>query len=447
MGSSSEKKSKALETLVEIKKRSLPDLQLPTGAEEESAGRDKIEHWNKYGADYGWLRRTFGRAYTIFVDLYEKARDKFRSLLPKTPSRSFGEGPKGALIRVGIKILKYAAHLIIGQVANRLTTAFQNAAKNLIYELFGREIADLEEQIEKVKQYIKDFEELFKKNLLAVIEQVTGKYSDFIDTIKEVVATVADAMKWIDRLKRAEQVAACLFPEPGIGCLWGVLGGDLVDMIEAEIAQQCWFRRDVMFPILRAQKFLTTDLPDNIAKWIIDALMALLPGRAKELIGDIAPEQPTLTDEDACKDLVDEQPDPVATHIPTSMRGDGSAQDAVTNALVFLYARWGQPPGDPLHAVGKLLKVTGVSSDLPLDMEKIKRIDHFLTNIHGNTKAILDFIDSFQENTSRKKITFEEIIDIAENQILQPTVIITTPSAPPSPTEKEPPQGIIIKRF
>ena len=97
--------------------------------------------------------------------------------------------------------------------------------------------------------------------------------------------------------------------------------------------------------------------------------------------------------------------------------------------------------------MGKLLKVTGVSSDLPLDMEKIKRIDHFLTNIHGNTKATPDFIDSFQENTSRKKITFEEIIDIAENQILQPTVIITTPSAPPSPTEKEPPQGIIIKRF
>jgi hypothetical protein len=447
LGSSSEKKSEALETLVEIKKRSLPDLNLPTDAEEATAGRDKIEHWNEHGAQYGWLRKTFGRAYTIFVDLYEKARDKFRSLLPKTPPRSVGEGAKGALIRIGIKILKYAAHLIIGQVANRLTTAFKEAAENLISELFGKEIADLEAQFQKVQQYITDFEELFKKNILAVVDQVAGEYSDFIDKIKDVVAAIKDIMQWVNILKRAEQVAACLFPEPGIGCLWGVLGGDLVEMIEAEIAQQCWFRRDVMFPILRAQKFLTTDLPNKIAKLIIDGLMALLPGRAKELIGHIGVDQPALTDEDACKDLADEEPDAAPAHIPPSMRGDGRATDAVANALLALYAKWGQPPGDPLHAVGKLLQVTGVSTDLPLDLEKINRIDRFLTDIHGNTKAILDFIESFEENASRKKITFEEIIDIAENQILQPTVIITTPAAPPGPTEKEPPQGIIIKRF
>lgn len=88
LGSGEKKKTEYLDTLLEIKKRSLPDLAVPAGSGIVTAGMRKIEHWNEHGSTYGRLRGLFGGVYVKFVDFYEKARDKFRGLLPKSPGSS-----------------------------------------------------------------------------------------------------------------------------------------------------------------------------------------------------------------------------------------------------------------------------------------------------------------------------------------------------------------------
>ena len=65
-----------------------------------------------------------------------------------------------------MKILRYLGYFILGEVAERLKTAFHEAAENLIQHVFGEEIAEFEEAVKAVKEYIADFEATIKDSIV-----------------------------------------------------------------------------------------------------------------------------------------------------------------------------------------------------------------------------------------------------------------------------------------
>jgi hypothetical protein len=439
LGSPEKRRTEFVDTLVEIKKRSLPNLVLPAGAQEVSAGLRKIQHWSDHGNTFGRLRGIFGGVYVKVVDLYEKARDRFRKLLPSTP-KSGGGGLPGTLLRVGVKILKFAAHFIIGQVAERLTEAFKTAAENVIQNLFGKEIAEFEEHIASVRQYITNFEDLIKKEVLAAVEDLVKPYKDYIETIKQVVQTLSEISTWVNRIKWLVRGVSCLAP-PALGCLWGFFGTTIAEAALSEMAESCWFRRDVMYPVLRAIDFIKK-LPGRIADFILQFLIDLLPGKAKELIGDVSKKEVELNDADACKDLEDEEPVPLPKYLPAN-------KDPTPEQLEYvrLLQKWEGREGNPIAVLGELLHESGISPNLAMSMERLKRIDKFLENIKGDAQAIRNYIKSLKKGVV-KKPTFEQVLDYAERSILQaqPTVILEAPP-PKRPTpsdERRRREGVII---
>jgi len=92
------------------------------------------------------------------------------------------------LVKVGTKILRFVAHFIMGQVAKRLTQAFKQAAENVIENLFGKEVAELEARLAEVRAYITDFEETVKKNFQAAIDEIIKPYEEHIKAIQSVEA-------------------------------------------------------------------------------------------------------------------------------------------------------------------------------------------------------------------------------------------------------------------
>jgi hypothetical protein len=442
--SKDEKGAEFLDTLVQIKQRTLPALEVPAGSEEVSTGLHKIKHWDEHGEWYGRLRGVFGGLYVKFLDFYEAARDRFRKLLPKTPRRTLGGGLPATLIRVGVKILKYVANMIIGQAAERLTDAFHRAAHNIIHNVFGSAAADLEEQLTAVRAYIADFEETIRKRVFQAIDDAIAPYRDYIETIQDVIAGLQQFSTWVNRAKWLARAASCFFP-PLVGCLWGIFGTMALEAILSELVEQCSFRRDVMFPILRGIDFVKK-LPGRIVDFILNGLINLLPGKAKELIGDVSRKEEPLRDDDACEDLPEEEKVPPPRHIPENFTPGPEQME-----YARLFEKWDRPAGHPLMAAGALLAATGVNGNEPMTMAKLKRLDQFLENVKGDAAAIRRYIATLKQGHQKSR-TFEEVLDVAESYIRNPQqpsigVQIPLPSKPGEMDDRQKREGVIILKF
>jgi hypothetical protein len=346
-----------------------------------------------------------------------------------------------------MKILRFVAHLIMGEVAERLTTAFRQAAENVVERLFGKEVTELEKQFAEVRAYVTDFEELARKNIQAEINKVIEPYEKHINTIQSEAQKVVEAMGWVNRIKWLARAAACIIA-PGIGCVLGVLGTALLERIASEIAERCSFRRDVMFPILKDIKFIK-QLPSTLADMISAFLIGLLPGKAKELIGEINKKEADLSEEHACEDLPDENPPPEPEYVKPDWK-----PSPVDWAVVRLYEKYGDAPGNPIGAVGDLLHKSGLST-IPSTVEGVDRVRTFLDRVNGDAAAIR----TYTRMISRRgclgrlpKLTLEQVLSMAETQIArgvtaEESIRLEMPERDPAQQGPERTGGITIFEF
>jgi len=168
-----------------------------------------------------------------------------------------------------------------------------------------------------------------------------------------------------------------------------------------------------MFPILRSIKFIT-GLPGKLLGFILEFLIGLLPGKAKELIGDVNTKEADPKKSDACEDLPDEGPAPAPEYIKSDWK-----PTPVDHAVVRLYEKYGDAPGNPIGAVGVLMHKSGLSS-MPPTVPGVERVEKFLDRVNGDAGAIWNYIRKIFQmgyQAKRPKPTLEEVLSLAESEI------------------------------
>jgi hypothetical protein len=416
-----------LETLIDVQQRSLKALPIPQQADQIAAGERKIVFWDEWGDSLGRLRSLLGGVYYKFIRLYSSLRDKFQKLLPKSEEGAKG-GLGGKIIKVGMKILRFIARFIVGEVANRMKEALGNAASNLVHNLFGTEIAEYEKFKDTVNGYIADFQQLVQNAVLEQIEDVIKPFEDAYKEIQQVVSVVSDQLKWVNRLKVLIQLIECIDP-PVWGCLWGLLSSELVDAIGGYIAGTCKFRKE----LAKVLKFIpyVKNLPRRLADFLIEKLMSILPPKVQELIGNPIKDAVNLEAVEGCENY-DEQ-----TETASALRAGLNASDKLlfdnltrnadhepspeADAMARLAQKWGKP-GGPLPALRDLMKATGFGIALPANLADIQRVDDFLEAIGGDGQAIRRYTLSLGRGIQEGVPTLARMLNQAREAILKPAV-------------------------
>jgi hypothetical protein len=445
-----------LETLVDIKNRSLPGLAIPSQASQIAVDEQKIRHWDKEGSWYGRLRWIFGDIYVRFGSLYSWVRDRFARLLPSSNEGEGGLG--GKVVKVGMKILRFIARTILDQVAERMKAAFRTAAENVVYNLFEKEITEFQEAAKTIREYITDFEATLKQGILDAIEKVIGPFRETFEKIQAIVSKVKDALKWVDRIKWLVRVASCLEP-PAFGCLFGILSSELVLALGEYIAGTCRFRKGLA-SVLKYVPYVK-DLPRTIADFLIEKLKGILPNRAQELIGSPRKDEPDLSELSGCEDFGEDPPASMSDLRSRLKPQDQKLFDKiapnadkdpseVSKAIAELVQKWGNHPGRPIQALRELLRVRGFGIELPASLSDIQRIDDFFEAIHGDGQAIRKFIASLSKGVELGDKTISRILNETQAYILNPTVTGSVGKIEKQPhpeNVKEEEGGVVIFRF
>jgi len=106
-----------------------------------------VEFWgNPLTGIFGWLKKTFGKVYDVFVKGYNKLKGwvmaVVRKLTPK--SGSLGEGLVGSALKAVFNILKVVARIVLSQIIDLfkqdMATAIEQKIKAWIENEFEDEI-------------------------------------------------------------------------------------------------------------------------------------------------------------------------------------------------------------------------------------------------------------------------------------------------------------------
>lgn len=401
-----------LEILEAIKERSFPTLSLPAGAHTQVTAHRQIVYWNKYGKTFGWLRSAFGGAYLKAVKFYESVRDRFAALLQaRKGSGTSGSGLKEVALRVIFDMLKRIAGNLIHQTVDLLVDTFMERAENLLHSIFKDEIEFLEAQIQKVQDFISGFEHGAWELLQNTIESIVGPFESALKVIEKVREIASNIGTAIDLFKLAVTAAECLSP-PVLGCLWALFGTKIVDWMIAKVANSCWFKKHVVFPILKSVPFVK-NLPEFTANLVLDGARLLIPAKPEEvhaLFDPIQGKEIKLNEDDvACSD---DKPTP-------------------DERLQRLVAKYGEPT---ITALFRDLKHQGVYENTKIEDPQYAAIDKLLGETGLRVGTIYRHIYETPAQPANSR-TFQKALDELRFFFEHKTPLPPTPNPPPYPPE------------
>ncbi len=381
-----------LDTLLQIKKRSFQNLEVPPTSAEVTGPHRKIEHWEEHGKTYGRLRATFKGVYLRVLGFYERARHWLQKAF-KRDRGGHGFGFKGTIISIGLRVLRSAAHVLMSRVAGELVNSFKGAVTNVINDLFKDQIEEATAHIDKVKEYIKDFETLVATEITQELQSIIQKYQSKIEVVRQGIDIAGKVMKALNIGKGIATLASCTNL---LRCAGGMFFGMLSDLALAHYMGSCDFREKYILPVIRAVGL--EGVAKNVGEWIVEKLKNLLPGRAKELVGKVP--APTLSGFDPCVEAPDEPSSPGVQSMP---------ETPLDHAYNDLYDKYGT---ELVGAVSVLLEKMGVPDDREADIEGIKRIDEFLEKTGWTVNQILNY--AFSRKPPTKAISIDEALDFVE---------------------------------
>lgn len=276
-----------LAVLQAIERRSHVRLRVPTEAGPLSRELRRVQHWVDWGLVHGQFRRLFGRVYIKVVELYARARARFEEALERRrrARRSIPSGLPGVIARAALRMIQAYAALVASQTIQHLTSTVSAGVQAQLDELFDLEAIDiLEDRIEELQADVRELQQAVEREFLDHLDAILEPYEEQLRLLHEVTELVQDLGEVVNTIKWAARIAACGLP-PGLGCLWGILGAELVERAASRIAESCRFQREVIFPALTAIPAMR-DLPRHLAEYILAEVRPLLPERIRPILGD-----------------------------------------------------------------------------------------------------------------------------------------------------------------
>jgi hypothetical protein len=267
-------KAQVAGALADLKERSNGLVPVPDEVVERGKGLDKIKHWSRLGALYGWLREKFDFIYVKISAFAKKIKDKIQKLAKKAGSTSFGSWVK-ATAKVVFKIFKMVGSWVVGQVLDKLVNSLQegivNNFKKLVEDITPEEVKSKVEQFEELKE---KYNQILQEQEDALIKRFFGDKLEFFEKLEEfekiadTFSTIATIVEWGVRL------LACASP-PAVGCLWNLLLSALQAAF-ALLIQTCWFSKKVYEPII-SKVDIVKNFPTEIASKIVTEANEQIP--------------------------------------------------------------------------------------------------------------------------------------------------------------------------
>lgn len=274
---------------------------VPAGTEQRTRELNLVQHWIDRGATYGRLRQVFGKGFVKLLTVYEKVKGWVETKIAVARLKFNKEGsgtsdPKRAALAGAKRVAGELLALFLRDIGHRLVGAVKTGTKTLLTSWFGAEkdaIAEEMARIEALEKQVREF----------IGDQIETRFRSILDQIQsviDVVETAVDAIKKIGRVvelvKWALRLARCGAP-PVLGCVIGLVSSKLTDVLLAGIIGGCWFRREIIYPIVGFLDDVIT-FPAVIAEKIANKARELLPDSLKPLIGPVDTAKVTSRAED-----------------------------------------------------------------------------------------------------------------------------------------------------
>lgn len=286
-----------LEAAREIARRSGVSVATPADAAQlVSAGRQSL-HWEEWGSLHGRMRSIFGRLYIRAVELYERVSTWVRARFQRTGPRVPSTGLASRVARLAFTVLKTFATAAAAQVAVILGNSVQQGVRGQLELLFSDSgLDELTSRLDSLRTMVDEVERHVAGSVEAQLESLLGPFGGWVDRFAEIesvfstISTVVDAAKW------AVRIAGCGAP-PLLGCLWSVIGTQVLEEVAGALFETCWFRREVLVPAMN-QIAVIRDAPRWIAQQLHGGLVGLVPEQARPWLGTIPSALPTLRSAD-----------------------------------------------------------------------------------------------------------------------------------------------------
>lgn len=250
---------------------------------------DQIEFWtNPKAAVFGKLRYHFGGAFVKVANAYYSIRARFQNLLKDKQGVPKRGGLLGTVIRIAFEVLKVAGRVLVERTAQHLVNSLKKGVEQELKSLIPEDkIEEFEAKVAEITAFADDLERRAVETVEALVEKTVGPYVKHIETISDFADKLSTVTEVVSKVRWGARVIACLSP-PGWGCLW-ILAESVMEKFASWLVDNCWFKKEIA-PLVTDIDFIT-NLPIEIAKFIVDGIKGFLPGKFHGVFADINPEQ------------------------------------------------------------------------------------------------------------------------------------------------------------
>jgi hypothetical protein len=380
-------------------------LNLPATAEKdlESSRRVKqVEFWTgqtiagKSSTIFGPMRKIFGGTFVKVANAFQKAREKFRTLIRGKQTPKAGGGLPGAALRAALTVLRFAAAFVVRKTFERLMQSLQQGITKKLKALIDPEnVEELEQKIHEVEKLKQDLEQRATETVEALADRLGIKYEGLLkdlETAQSVASIVTDV---ISMVRWGARLLACVSP-PAWGCLW-IIGQGILEKFAQMVVETCWFQREIT-PLIAGVQIIQ-DLPKTFAQAIIEKVREILPDSLHDIFADIdtSPIKPTADDIDC--------------------DGDDTPLDEKAEALRHLAAAVGE---DRLQAFGELSRKFGIKQEALLTAEQIRHIESSILSSGVSAEEMKRFAEQYPKITDQmlktKFVDVEEFLNKVKNE-------------------------------